>query len=741
MKKRGLLMLFACVLALVTVTSFAYADEEPVACTIELSPEFLVGPGDVTVTITISNTTDKDLQDPVVLFSPQAEVISDFGDNGSVTLKAGESKTWTGTYSVNERELDQGYIQYFAKYTTYQESGQATPRSQSIRATVSRTEAEVAIDVDRTITPPSAHEGQEVQVKYTITNAGTVPLTDVTITEHKDINSKSQTIPQLDPGAKVDITYKATMGKKDLTSSAEITYKAQGSTKKETHSVEEKTIPYAEADLTATLSSNVKGVVSGGTINLKLELKNKGSVDLSDLRVTDPLLGDVFTNQKIEAGKTLTLEKELTLTETNQYQFTITAIDSTGTEITAASNALSVTAMDPDEALNLTLTATPDRTEVYDEPAGVRFTLTVTNNSRVDATDVKISHGTVELYTFKSIPAGESRTMSRDTVLSTSGKFQFTAVAKDPLENENTFLSNEMQIAVYQPTPVPATPTPAPEPTPEPVFVPVTVVPIHHDSIGTLPKAIQKVLLPVLIVAGVLLLAGAALLLVAAKKRHDAKKASAAAYDHLERARRRDYVTANPDELAATSKETLARNSQLQEEPEPEVVLNTGDDWDLPPFEAEPLQQTDVQDTEGYSSFGQGFYGEVDASGFEPAEAPADQNAFYAYNDLDADAAAYQPQPGNEQQDVTEQPSYGYEQPDAQLQGEYPQWEPQGFEDPQGYQDMQGFEEPQGFEYPQDNGEYMPTYDDFGSEGSAPAQQQEAAQPKTKGKGLFRRDR
>ncbi|MBO5502341.1 MAG: hypothetical protein J6A48_09995, partial [Clostridia bacterium] len=368
MKKRGLLVLCAWTLALLAMVTFAYAAEDPVTCTIELSPEYLSGPGEVNVTITISNTTDEDLQDPVILFSPQADIISDFGNGGSAILKAGESQTWSGTYSINDRELDQGFIQYFAKYTIYKENGQATPRSQAIRATVARQEAEVAIDVERTITPSSAHEGQEVQVKYAITNAGTVALTDVSITEHEDINSKTQTVPRLDPGAKVELTYKATMEKTDLTSSAQITYKAEGSSKEQTYTVEEKVIPYAQTNLTANLTSSTKGVVAGGTLTLTLELKNKGSADMSDIRVTDAILGDVFTNQKVDAGKTLTLEKEITLTESCEYQFVVNAIDATGTEVSTASNTLSVTAMNPDDALNLTLTAVPDRTEVYNEP-------------------------------------------------------------------------------------------------------------------------------------------------------------------------------------------------------------------------------------------------------------------------------------------------------------------------------------------------------------------------------------
>lgn len=105
--------------------------------------------------------------------------------------------------------------------------------------------------------------------------------------------------------------------------------------------------------------------------------------------------------------------------------------------------------------------------------------------------------------------------MNRDAALSYSGKYQFTVTADDPLENSQTFQSNEMQIAVYAPTPAPATPTPPPVPTAEPTFVPATVIPIRDPSIGTVPKAIQNVLLPLLIIAGVVLLAVCVLLLIA----------------------------------------------------------------------------------------------------------------------------------------------------------------------------------------------------------------------------------
>jgi len=106
-----------------------------------------------------------------------------------------------------------------------------------------------------------------------------------------------------------------------------------------------------------------------------------------------------------------------------------------------------------------------------------------------------------------------------------------------------TFQSNEIQIAFADPTPAPATPTPRMEPTPEPSFVAVTMPPSHDPNIGAIPRTIQSVLTPILIACGLLLVGSSSLLIVATKRRMGQRKASEAAYDHLERSRHRDYVT------------------------------------------------------------------------------------------------------------------------------------------------------------------------------------------------------
>lgn len=565
MKRKGFVLALV-LAAIVLLAGFAAAEtKDPIVTSMELTPSKLTGPGKVNVTITVSNSGNEDLKDPVVLYDPAAQVVSDFGDGGSVMLKAGESKTWKGTYDVNQRTLDNGVVTYFVKYTLYNDSGKAVEQSQSIRAKVELQTAEADIDVKRTISPTIVREGQEIVVRYEIMNTGTVNLLDVTIEETKDVYSKKQTIPQLKPGQTAEIKYPVTMGKKDLVSGATITYKSETDGKTQTYTVEKQTITFGEPALEAELSASAKGVVQNGALTLTLKLKNTGSVDYSDIRVTDAALGDVFTNQELKAGKTLELNKEITVPESTEYQFTVNATDATGSETAISTNALSITAVSPEDALELTVVATPDRTVVYEQPGHVRFTLTITNNSRVEAKDVQVAHGDTKLYTYTSIPAGESRTLSRDFALSMQGKYRFTVTATDPLESTVSFDSNETQIAFSMPTRAPATPTPVPVPTAEPTFAAATIPPITSAAIGAVPKMVQRILLPVLIVLGVLIVAAGVLLLIATKRRHDQKKASEAAVDQLERAKRRDYITP-AEEQEPESGETAEADANAPED-------------------------------------------------------------------------------------------------------------------------------------------------------------------------------
>ena len=632
MIKRKLLVLVMALAAILLLAGTAVAEADPIVTSIEVSPSKLTGPGPISVTITVANSGDTDLQDPVVLYDPAAKIVSDFGENGAALLKAGETKTWTGTYDVNQRTLDNGSVVYFLKYTLYTDSGEAVEQSAQIRAAIGLQTAETAIEVRRTITPSVAKEGQSVVVRYDIINTGTVNLYNITLEENKDIYSKKKLEivkgdQALTPGKVAEIKLPVTMGKKDLTSSGKITYTSETQKKKQTYTVEKQVIKYGEESLEAKLASSAKGVTQNGTVTLTLTLKNTGTVDYSDIRVTDASLGDVFTNQAVKAGQTLTLEKEVAIPETMDFQFTVAATDATGTEMTVTSDTVSVTAVDPSQVLHLTVNATADRTEVFEQPGRVRFTIEVTNDSTVDAKAVSVRYGDVTLYTYDILPAGESRSLSRDTAVSMAGKYRFTVTAKDSVDVESSFDSNDIQIAFSVPTPAPATPTPPPVPTAEPTFAAATIPPLSDPSIAPAAKAIHSILMPIAIVAGVLLIACGVLLLVASKRRADQRKASESAIDQLERAKRRDYAV--PAEEQEPEVEEQPKTVTMPEE--------EAEDFELPHLKyARKASKNSAQDSQ-YSAMNGSFYDDL---GDEPEEADGyqDDTADLPENDLTDDS-------------------------------------------------------------------------------------------------------
>ncbi len=630
MKRKVLLFSLLLALALL-LAGAAFAEEEPIKCTIEVTPTEMTAPQTVDVSISIANTGDTDMQHPVVLYAPDYTVISDFGTNGEALLAAGDTKTWTGKWDVKQKQLENGEIDYWIKYNT-EENGELKSHGQRItqKITYLRDESE-EITITRSISPETARKGQTVTVTYDITNSGNVDLSSITVKENSSISKKTAKISKLEPGKTNQVKFEVKMGTKNLTSGATISYKSGTSSKSTSKKIEEKTIVYGEPKMTTKLTSSAKGVLIDGTFTLTLELSNSGNIEYTDLRVMDETLGEVFSGQKLGAKGTdsgkLTLTKELTLTKTTTYQFTITAVDNTNNEVKLTSDAITVTAVDPDKMLHLSVEVSPDRTEVHELPGKVRFSIVVTNDSEVDATNVKILHAATEIYTIPSLKAGQSQTLNRDTTISRAGKYQFTASCEDALGDTQTYRGNEMQIAYAAPTPPPATALPAALQTAVPTFQPSAEPRRNDGNVGRTYKSISNIVMPALVLVALLLLASVTLLAIAAKKRADQKRASEAAYDHLERAKRRDYRL--PGEEDGVQAKVLA----------PSETVSANDEGELDADELAHMQYTHSDmGRSSFGTYGEESIGQDDLLGGYDYATEYDQQDYQGY---DADNALY----------------------------------------------------------------------------------------------------
>ena len=571
--KRILLLCVTALMALALCAPVLCAQAEQttgiINYTLELSNNRFTHPDEVTVTIKATNVSDQDMPGPVTLYYPNGDQVEEFGNP---VLAAGQSQSWTGTWAITESELQRGRLTFGLRWYEYNEAGELGQRGVDFSKTIIYVEAEPSVEVNRYITPSMAREGQEVSVTYEIINTGTVDISNVTIRENSDISKTSGIIQTVSAGERASHTFTVKMGKKDLTSSANSTYRAGNSTG--TLSKEATTIKYGDIKLTASLKADKKGGVAGDTVKFTLTLKNTGKADYQGVTVSDAVLGEIFTGTSVPAGQTVTLEKEITITGTESYQFIVSGQDSAGMSIETATERVSVVEIDPSQAIVLNVEATADRDTVYEMPGVVRITVKVTNDSQQEVKNVSVGTGDVTLYTFGSIQPGATREFTRDVNISMAGQFRFDASVRDELEETQVFSSNILMIQYAQPT---VQPTDAPIVTPPaPVYENLPTSDDLPEYVGTVEQIISVVNHIALILAAIC----AVLLVVGIVRRIQANRR---AQDHLERSSARIYDMPAPKDKRVR-KETADGEEQdvtrpIGEDNEPEVPeVKPGDD-------------------------------------------------------------------------------------------------------------------------------------------------------------------
>ncbi len=504
-----------------------------VAFTMEASGTELSGPGEIQISARVTNTSDQDMAYPVSLYGPSGDMVSAFGENGSVYLKAGQYFSWSGTYAVTEEDLDRGSVTFTVRYNMEDAEGNIYEVMQEAGIVLTYLGERVSLSVTRTLEPEVCRSGKVASVIYDLVNSGNVELTDIKVTE--SMNGRTQTVGHLSPGGSQKVTFTATIQNTDLTSSAKIEYKAEGEKETFKKEVEAVTIPVAKPDLKMSLSAVTPNVNIGETAIMRITFINNGNVSYSNVTVRDAKKGEVLTGIEIPAGTTVERDKEFTLTEPTTFKFTALLSDNTGETREMTSESIPVQVYDPQNTLILTLDLTCDHETLSELPAVVRFTLNVTNNADNEAKNIKITHGSVNITNIASIAAGQTVKLERDVQISHTGQFRFTASASDSLGNSLSFQSNTVQLSYALPT---AEPTSVPVPTVAPL---VTEPPVTEEDLNPmLVQGRQIARLLAMIFAG-LLAAGLILLIAAAVSRAVSKKRSDSAYDHLDLAARRDY--------------------------------------------------------------------------------------------------------------------------------------------------------------------------------------------------------
>ena len=566
MKQRILVCLMAALLLVLGLLGSAMAegaDSAPVV-NATVDPERFHSPGTTQVTVTIQNTADEEKR--VALYGPTGHRITDF----PTTLPAGTSHTWTGAWQVTEEHLNAGRLPFVVSYQHTNAQGEQTQKNLTLYIPIVHAGLEAQLEVSRSITPTTALNNQKVYVTYTIANVGPVDVTDLTIKESSAISTSDMKLGSLASGETATHTFTITMKKASLESHATVSYTAGGEVK--SIEVAKAAIQYVKTGLKATLSADKKGGPVGDVVKLTLKMENTTGKEIGNITVTDPVLGTVFSGETVAAGASVTLEKELTITSTTDHLFTITGTNASGDTISSASEQLRIIAVDPALAANLSVIAEADSTAIYTRPGIVKFTVRVTNNGAVDATNVKVVASGVTVYPYNTssggvtLAPGQTLSFVRDVLVEIPGTFRFDATAAGQLGETVTFNGNELRIFYAPPT---ATPSMVP------VAAPVKPTAQPLPTSDTLPESYDKAeeLLNIgfwaaLALAGISL----ALILVGLVGRAAANTKAANAAENIQRVRGNDYGKSVPKRkrrYLPESESTVAVSNETTEALEP----------------------------------------------------------------------------------------------------------------------------------------------------------------------------
>lgn len=602
------LLLLALALALALPASAEY---DPITTSSACVPNTLVEPGPVDVTIKVYNSGDTDMQSPMTLYDPNGEAVENFVD---VTLAAGQSQSWNGTWNVSQEEMAEGKLRFALRYEL-NAGGAAVQVNKTIAVSIQQDAPAPSLTASYTVTPNPAQEGAEVTLTYTLSNTGNVAVTNVQIT-NEELTDERINISRIETGERVTREFVYEMGDEAVTFKPKVTYRADGSDRVLTiGTMAQETIEVAEGDLELELvgGENVVGAMPGDKATLTLTMRNTGNITYSNIQITDSVLGEIESGLELGPGEEKTVQREFTVQESADHAFTVTAVSSAGGEIEHTSNKVSVVALDLERAVNLEVSAEAGQTVIREKPAVVAFAVTVKNIGEVDAQNVELYQGDTLVATIDSIPAGEEARVVKEYSVSMEGTFQFTAVSymeveqqEEPLQQR--FDSPEVVLAYVEATPEPVTPPPTLAPV-------ATVEPVATEAPETGASAGMVALYVLAGVLGVALLAVLGLMIAARLKGEGSP--AAAAVDGFERGGSRSY-TARPGTQRRRPRERVELEPRADDEPrdegaeqaapdeppargrrsrpEPEQPSATGEEQQEfeaePPVEAAPEEET-----------------------------------------------------------------------------------------------------------------------------------------------------
>ena len=323
------------------------------------------------------------------------------------SLEPGEKAEGTGTYTVTQSDIDSGDpIVNLASVNT------AAGASDEDEVTVI-IDQQSGLTIEKTASQATfSTVGQEIEFTITVTNNGNVTLNNITVSD--PLVQLNQTIGSLAPGVSRTFSgnYKVTQENIDAGSITNIATASNGSSINVSDTITITATQNPGITITKTASPATYSSV-GDVITYTLVVQNTGNVILSDVMVTDQLLGLEEQIGDLAAGESAAIEESYTITQIDLNNGSlvnnafVTGNDPGGNEFTHSDEVRVTASQNPNLAVRksaspLTYDSVGDR---------ITYTIEVENTGNVALLSVIVSDELIGLSEIIPIlGSGETRT-------------------------------------------------------------------------------------------------------------------------------------------------------------------------------------------------------------------------------------------------------------------------------------------------------------------------------------------
>ena len=418
----------------------ALAEEAPLL-EIQLSakPDELVEPGDVTLSFTIENASDRDAQN-VYLSSSDGLLSEPIGQIG-----AGESQIFTRSHSVTQAELDAGEITYIISHDDPMDPERKV--NYTVHASIHQSDRRPQVEFTRQFSSACFEMGDTVTILYRVRNSGNVAVNSLRVEDA--LGDFTGRVELLDVGESRTLISRVTLSG-DAVSAPTLTYAVDAPEGQSfSQSLCEATLQAVQPRISARLSADYSPF-SESAAEVVLLLENAGGADYLNLCVTDDVYGGVIAEElQLPAGSDpIAVSCSYPVRGQGSFRWRVTGLSATGSRVDFLTNSVTLPPRQIDVLADVQLRAAAATPRIR-RAGAVEVQLRIENAGDADVTDLVLSEESLgELRSFAILPADGAIDCAVELDVRESGQYSFHVQYTDADGWQDGVDSEPVEIAI-----------------------------------------------------------------------------------------------------------------------------------------------------------------------------------------------------------------------------------------------------------------------------------------------------